>query len=527
SRTLEALALYVEAKSPDDVARLIDAEGLALYDAGHVAELERALAVVDAERRAHDPLVLAVEGLIRGFRDDAEGAHASLGAARAQATNDPELAAELAYRHAYVAYHSSGFKAALAVMGPKSADRISDPARRARTLGARAFFVALDERLPEADELATKALRAIERCGESVDKALVLRLAATVAFHCGRSEEARTLALEAVRLAEKLGLPGLTARFATELYLIAYRLGDVALAKWTLALVAREAERAADHPALRFALVNGYEFSVEQGDERRLEELEREIRANPRRVSSDEVLASAVAFQLAWNRDFSQAATTVEALSASIQQPARLGFLRGFEFVFWTAGGRRAEAEAALASASAALEKVGPERYGRDRLVYTKARAWLAVGLLSLGRNQSALREIRELEGQRQTHPGIKALVVALRALHLHAETGAADSEVRSAFAKLSRAGYGGYARLLEALPIRSTPAVAPVFGALTPAEIEVLRGIAEGATSRSLAQQLGRSHFTIDSHVKAIVRKLGCPGRREAIQMARAHGLA
>ncbi|MGH7745957.1 MAG: LuxR C-terminal-related transcriptional regulator, partial [Candidatus Dormibacteria bacterium] len=450
-----------------------------------------------------------------------------LSAARAQATNDPELAAELAYRHAYVAYHSSGFKVALAVMGPKSADRISDPARRARSLAFRAFLVALDERLPEADELAKMALRTVEHCGESVDKALVLRLAGTVAFHCGRSDESRVLALEAVRLSEKLGLPGLTARVGTELYLIAYRLGDIALAKWTLALIVREAERAADHPALRFALVNGYEFAVEQGDERRLEDLERQVRASSRRVTTNEVLAAAVAFQLAWSGDFSQAATTVEALSASSQQPARLGLLRGCEFAFWTAGGRRAEAEVALAAATDALEQVGAERYGRDRLAYAKARAWIAVGLLGLGRNQSALREIRELEGQRQTHPGIQALVVALRALHLHAETGAADSEVRSAFAKLSRTGYGGYARLLEALPIRSTPADAPVFGALTPAEIEVLRGIAEGATSRRLAQQLGRSHFTIDSHVKAIVRKLGCPGRREAIQMARAHGLA
>jgi DNA-binding CsgD family transcriptional regulator len=56
--------------------------------------------------------------------------------------------------------------------------------------------------------------------------------------------------------------------------------------------------------------------------------------------------------------------------------------------------------------------------------------------------------------------------------------------------------------------------------------ELRVLHSLAAGETSRQVAGALGRSPQTVDSHVKSIIKKLGCSGRRQAIALARAQGL-
>jgi DNA-binding NarL/FixJ family response regulator len=56
---------------------------------------------------------------------------------------------------------------------------------------------------------------------------------------------------------------------------------------------------------------------------------------------------------------------------------------------------------------------------------------------------------------------------------------------------------------------------------------LQVLRLLARGGTSRTVAAELSRSPLTIDSHVKAIVKKIGCRGRLEAVALARERGIA
>lgn len=61
---------------------------------------------------------------------------------------------------------------------------------------------------------------------------------------------------------------------------------------------------------------------------------------------------------------------------------------------------------------------------------------------------------------------------------------------------------------------------------ALTPAERHVLRGIAQGLSSKDVAEQLFISKRTVDFHLASIYRFLGVANRIQAINAARERGL-
>jgi DNA-binding NarL/FixJ family response regulator len=61
---------------------------------------------------------------------------------------------------------------------------------------------------------------------------------------------------------------------------------------------------------------------------------------------------------------------------------------------------------------------------------------------------------------------------------------------------------------------------------ALTPREKEVLRLMAEGLPSRSIASELGISYTTVRTHIRSLGGKLGVHSKLEAIVKAREMGL-
>jgi DNA-binding CsgD family transcriptional regulator len=56
----------------------------------------------------------------------------------------------------------------------------------------------------------------------------------------------------------------------------------------------------------------------------------------------------------------------------------------------------------------------------------------------------------------------------------------------------------------------------------LTPAELAVLRALAEGRSNRDIARAQGRSENTVRVHVSSVLRKLGARSRNEAAAIAR-----
>lgn len=61
----------------------------------------------------------------------------------------------------------------------------------------------------------------------------------------------------------------------------------------------------------------------------------------------------------------------------------------------------------------------------------------------------------------------------------------------------------------------------------LSPRETEVLRGLASGRTTTEIAQVLGISALTVQSHVKSVLAKLEVHSKIEAVTLAWRHGLA
>jgi DNA-binding NarL/FixJ family response regulator len=61
----------------------------------------------------------------------------------------------------------------------------------------------------------------------------------------------------------------------------------------------------------------------------------------------------------------------------------------------------------------------------------------------------------------------------------------------------------------------------------LTPRESEILRALADGCTSNQVAESLGISALTVQSHVKNILAKLGVHSKIEAVTIAWRFGLA
>ena len=61
---------------------------------------------------------------------------------------------------------------------------------------------------------------------------------------------------------------------------------------------------------------------------------------------------------------------------------------------------------------------------------------------------------------------------------------------------------------------------------ALTPRELEVLRLLAQGLPSKTIAGRLAISEHTVKFHVGAIMGKLGAASRTEAVTLAIRRGL-
>jgi DNA-binding NarL/FixJ family response regulator len=64
------------------------------------------------------------------------------------------------------------------------------------------------------------------------------------------------------------------------------------------------------------------------------------------------------------------------------------------------------------------------------------------------------------------------------------------------------------------------------IIEALTPRELEVLRGLAEGLPNKQIARRLEISEHTVKFHVNAILGKLGAQSRTEAVVRATRAGL-
>ncbi len=518
-----ALRTYALGGHAAEAVRLIEVRGFALIDAGDVDLVETTLAALPWEARRGRVRIAGVAGALAAFRERFDEAAEAFEYGRALAAGGDD-AAELALRQAAACFNAMRLAEAARAFDGIGVANIGDDRLRARFASTKAAITSESPvTLGEAEALATSAVSGARRIGEAGLLAIVLQHAAVVALRAGRFEVTRSLASEAVSLARNEGAYSIAARAALVSALASDATGDRERCEWSLKQVRFDAERACDQASLHYALYALYEMAAERNDAATLVDIERRFADNGIERFEEHVLP-AVALQTAWTGDFVTAYRTLARLRAP-RPPDVACFHEAQRALYAAAAGLRAEANEHTARAGESLKawSSGPEPVSSD---VVRARLFHALTLLVLGRMGVANRALRRIEMDTERKaPFAMLLARALRAAFVYVETSAGHEDLQAALGRLHDGQYGGYAKLVEALPLVA-PSTPRRFGALTPAELRILRAVARGSTSKSIARQFDRSTLTIDSHVKAIVRKIGCANRREAVELAREFGI-
>ena len=75
--------------------------------------------------------------------------------------------------------------------------------------------------------------------------------------------------------------------------------------------------------------------------------------------------------------------------------------------------------------------------------------------------------------------------------------------------------------------PMAAAVASASPLAQLSPRELQILRGIADGASNKEIARDLSIAETTVKIHVQHVLRKLDVSSRVQAAVLATTHGLA
>jgi ATP/maltotriose-dependent transcriptional regulator MalT len=528
-RTVEALKLYGESGNGEAIVCILESRGAELFDRGEVKLLEGILESLEPARVERSPLVLALGAMISALRGRLELADAAFQRALALDCN-PDAKAHIAMRYATTLSLRWRSADALAAVSSIDAERIVSMPLRARFLAFRAYALS-GVRRPEAGKLAAEALALARGIEDVTLEVMVLQYTAFVAMNERRFQESNSYAGEALRLAELNKLFGPASRVAMLLASIASEVGDSDANLWHITRMRRNAEQVGDVVAINWATMIAYGIHTVRGDVDRIESLEpalAELTAPSRGLEHWPALLSAIAMQHAWAGNFVEAYNSIASsgnYAGELPDAAWRNAIRWAEIgLYAAAAGKREAGESALKRFNGLAATMSDDIFCSYPML--EARLVIALAAILMERSTTANNIISAVERElAKTDESIKAFARAVRALYVRAETGVEYDSLITALQRLSASRMGGYAKLIEALPFTVQPS-ANAFSSLTPTELKVLASIAHGATSKEIAIDMGRSALTIDSHVKSIIRKLGCSGRRSAVALARDKGI-
>jgi len=274
-----------------------------------------------------------------------------------------------------------------------------------------------------------------------------------------------------------------------------------------------------------------YGIYTVRGDTDRIASLEptlAELKAPSQGLEHWPAVLASIAMQHGWAGNFLEAYNSIAKsgnYAGELPDAAWRNAIRWAEIgLYAAAAGLREAGDSALKRFNGLAATMPDETFKSYPML--EARLVAALASILMERPTTANNLISAVERDlAKTNDSIRALARTVRDLYVRVETGAESEGLSASLQRLRSLKMGGYAKLIEALPLSARPSET-TFSSLTPTELRVLASIAHGATSREIASEMGRSSLTIDSHVKSIVRKLGCSGRRAAVAIARDRGI-
>jgi LuxR family transcriptional regulator, maltose regulon positive regulatory protein len=531
-QTAAALDAFVRAGANEELRALLEQHGFRLVESDAAAAVARALDTLEAREAAPSSVVLALRAVLEGAAGRFAYADHLFRRGLAVCTDEAQCLA-ITYRHALLLTKWNAPEAreplaqAVSTLDRLLAAGISDESMALRVRAAVAVARALQGDAAQAAAEMREVLARVETTtGDAELRALAHHQASFVALAGGDVRRCRALSAIAVELALPNRLYALAARAMSLRSAVTIQVeGRYDEGLRELEQMADYAAKAGDAFLVVEAAFGRYDLLADKGTEEDLDAIEALVEQQRLAVeASTAALPYGRALRAAWRGDLDEAYRVLAGTGEEQPTPARR-FRRWTEIALFAASsGRRAEADEALACASAAVEDAKSER-GEFVRRLARGSAVGAIAFAALGRPDAGRRFLERFApaANRAGREG-RALGDAARAACLAAELGD-RGELTRGTAGLRDVGLAGLAAAIERCPLDGAGSVSPL-QRLTKSELHVLRLIAHGGTSEDVARQLGRSTHTVNVHVAAILRKLGCRTRKHAIALALESGL-
>ncbi|HET9095462.1 MAG TPA: LuxR C-terminal-related transcriptional regulator [Candidatus Baltobacteraceae bacterium] len=509
---VDALLLYAKAKAGERILSCLHANGFSLLDRGNSDALSTAIDALGTEVRQTDPAVLGLSAMLKSARGLFDLAEPDFKSA-IEASRDATLRYSIVSRYAIELVRQG--RDCISLVEPYCDDSAVPLEQRIPLMGTLATSYVAAERTNDAVSMMERALDGMTARFDDAARARLYHQAAYV-FQFSDPQRTERYANQAIETALAHNLYGIAARAYSALYTVRYQSDDALGALSVLQKLDECARKAADNQARLFGLMASYEVAAERADDAMLEALDKSLlEMGPAFTSAKtEALQPALAMQAAWTGDFRRA-YEIGREAAPLQSSSDRRALYWSELAFYAfAAGLHEAGEDAMSQAVRELARIT-----RRGLRAARSLLFLALAQLVRGHDSAAHRYVNDAETLTRDWPRARALAHAVRVLHRiylgQSEYAALQAETE----QLRRTEFGGIARLLAALP--PPQAHGEGYSQLTPAEREILQLLAAGASTKDIAARTTRSPHTVDTHIRAICRKLNCSGRREAVALA------
>ena len=513
----EALERFVDARAAAEVERVLAAYNFALLEKGCFDIVERALRSLPAAGAKSNARVLALRAALEDAHGRVDQAERWYRAVLEHLNDDVAFRVAVAIRFALLLYQQ-GRLDGIAVLEPLRERADLEAPERAAVLGMLAMTYALAGRHDEAHVAITEAL-ALAEFGDDELRARTFGRAGTVAFYASDDSAAEYYTREATRLAIEVGAFGAAARFFGTLSALHAFAGRIPVAAWFAAQIAANAEKAGDPQTRAYGLRILLQLEAERGNLERVAEVERELAVLAYRGPAGLMgYVYGRALTLGWTGQFNEAQILLSSVAERDLTPYQNRLRQGLLACAFAALSSRAEALEALARHDTAVAADADGRAMFDR-VRGLADSFAILANAILERNALAHKGRRAL---RTPTPDLKPFTGFLAAL-----LNRVPEQMEAALREMRLAGIAGIARFVESVVQNGSQAEASAEPeVLTPVELHVLQAMARGLSNQAIADDQRRTVNTVRTHVSAILRKLGCASRGEAVAAARRRNL-
>ena len=509
-----ALTLYTKAKDAPAILRVLECDGFGLFERGQAGALAVALEAVPDDLRARSATALGLQAMLEAARGHVEPASRSFVAAIERAT-DPGVRVSLVHRYAIELVRQG--RDCIGLLEPYAGDAGMTPGLRVPVLGTLATAYARAQQHDRAVTAIRTAFALLDPAVGDDARARLYHQAAYVYSQGPDRDAARRYATLSVELALSRDLYDVAVRAYSVLYVIAYDDSDDPIACLTILDKLLECARKGGSAQGRlYGLIASYGIEADRGNEAALARIEALLAEIPGMLpqNRNEVLLPGMALRASWHGRFRRAYELLARAGAHESDERRAEYYSEVA-LYACAAGMHDETKAAIAAAETALS-----RWGKATRRALRAQLILAFTELTRGRLTSAHRHLAAVK--REVQPAMSRLAALLEsgwALYRAALDPVNRPEVRPSMERLRAEQFGGIARLLEALP--ASGSATGGYATLTATEREILRLLAAGGSTKSMAEQTFRSPRTVDSHVRSICKKLGCRSRRAVVALA------